>query len=359
MALVEEKSSSSPLALLTDNAISAALSDTYSTLQERRKLLGLENPGTVDNIAREVQKDVLLSNFMFSGLRCDLQKVFSISPLFRLQHGLAMGSQALPPWQLMALYGTSNVFMQAAYSSDKSLTAWGNLRWTPRFVTKTQTSIDARQAQAMVQIENEYTGEDFSASLKAISPSILEGGLTGIVIGSYLQSVTPRIALGLEGVWQRAGLNTKPETALSYCARYKGTDWIASAQYLAQGSLGASYWRKLSDKVEAGVDCQLQFAPAMGAGMFGGIRREGTTTVGVKYNFAASVYRAQVDSAGKFGVVLEKRVAPPVTLTFAAEIDQWKNTHKLGLAVSLEGAPEELQEIAERADTQNQLPPPI
>jgi len=359
MAVVEEKSTSSPLAFLSDNAISTVISETYSNLSERRKALGLENPGTVDNISREVQKDVLLSNFMFSGLRCDLQKIFSVNPLFRLQHGFAMGSQALPPWQLMALYGNSNVFMQAAYSSDKSLTAWGNLRWTPQFVTKTQTSIDPRQSQAMVQFDNEYTGDDFSASLKTISPSILEGGFTGIVIGSYLQSLTPKLALGLEGVWQRAGLNTKPETAVSYCARYKGTDWIASAQYLAQGSLGASYWRRLTDKVEAGVDCQLQFAPGVGGGLFGGMRREGTTTVGVKYNFSTSVYRAQLDSAGKFGVVLEKRVAPPVTLTFAAEIDQWKNTHKLGLAVSLEGAPEELQEIAERADSQNTLPPPI
>lgn len=109
MAVVEEKSGSSPLAFLTDNALTLAISDTYANLQERRKLLGLENPGTVDNIAREVQKDVLLSNFMFSGLRCDLQKVFSINPLFRLQHGFAMGSQALPPWQLMALYGNSSV----------------------------------------------------------------------------------------------------------------------------------------------------------------------------------------------------------------------------------------------------------
>lgn len=214
--------------------------------------------------------------------------------------------------------------MQAAYSSDRSLTAWGNLRWSPRFVTKTQTSIDPRQPQSMVQFDNEYTGDDFSASVKAISPSILEGGFTGIVIGSYLQSLTPKLSLGLEGVWQRPALNTKPETAVSYCARYKGTDWVASAQYLAQGSLGATYWRRLTDKVEAGVDCQLQFAPGMGGGMFGGIRREGTTTVGLKYSFTNSVYRAQVDSAGKFGVVLEKRVAPPVTLTFAAEIDQWK-----------------------------------
>ncbi|KAJ9612334.1 translocase of outer mitochondrial membrane [Cladophialophora chaetospira] len=358
--VIEEKPSySSPLSFLTDNAIAATISDTYSGLSARRKLMGLENPGTVDNIAREVQKDVLLSNFMFSGLRCDLQKVFSINPLFRLQHGFAMGSQALPPWQLMALYGTSDIFMQAAYSSDKSLTAWGNLRWSPRFVTKTQTSIDPRQTQAMVQIENEYTGDDFSASVKGLSPSIMEGGLTGIFIGSYLQSVTPRLSLGLEGVWQRPAMNNKPETALSYCARYRGTDWIASAQWLSQGSFGASYWRRLTDKVEAGVDCQLQFAPGFGAGMFGGVRKEGTTTVGVKYNFSNSVYRAQVDSAGKFGVVLERRVAPPVTLTFAAEIDQWKNTHKLGLAVSLEGAPEELQEIAERPENQSALPPPI
>lgn len=360
MAVALEEKSTSPLSFLSDNVLAAAINDTYSSLSEKRKLLGLENPGTVDNIAREVQKDVLLSNFMFSGLRCDLQKIFSVAPLFRLQHGFAMGSQALPPWQLMALYGTSNLFLQAAYSSDKSLTAWGNLRWSPKFVTKTQTAIDPRQAQAMVQIDNEYTGDDFSASVKAISPSILEGGLTGIIIGSYLQSLTPKLAIGLEGVWQRAALNSKPETAMSYCARYRSTDWIASAQYLAQGSLGASYWRRLTDKVEAGVDCQLQFAPGMGGagGMFGNIRREGTTTVGVKYSFATSVYRAQIDSAGKCGVVLEKRVAPPVTLTFAAEIDQWKNTHKLGLAVSLEGAPEELQEIAERAD-QSALPPPI
>ena len=100
---------SNALSFLVDNALAIAITDTYSNLSEKRKLLGLENPGTVDGIAREVQKDVLLSNFMFSGLRCDLQKVFSIAPLFRLQHGFAMGSQALPPWQLMALYGTSNV----------------------------------------------------------------------------------------------------------------------------------------------------------------------------------------------------------------------------------------------------------
>jgi len=108
MEVVDEKSASS-LAFLTDNVISATLIDAYSNLSERRKALGLGNPGTVDNISREVQREVLLSNYMFSGLRCDLQKMFSVSPLFRMQHGFAIGSPALPSWQMIALYGTPKV----------------------------------------------------------------------------------------------------------------------------------------------------------------------------------------------------------------------------------------------------------
>lgn len=217
------------------------------------------------------------------------------------------------------------MLLQGTFSSDQSVSAIGNVRWTPKWVTKTQTQIDARSPQSMVQIENVYNGDDFNASLKVLNPSMMEGGLTAIVIGDYMQSVTPKLALGLEGVWQRSSMGAKPETALSYAARYKSTDWIASAQVHASGQLGATYWRKLSEKVEAGVDCQLQFAPGLGgAGMFGGLRKEGQTTVGVKYNFLTSVYRAQIDSAGKVGCVLEKRVAPAITFSFAAEIDQWK-----------------------------------
>ena len=36
-----------------------------------------------------------------------------------------------------------------------------------------------------------------------------------------------------------------------------------------------------------------------------------------------------------------------------------QNSHKLGLAVSLEGAPEELEEVAQRQDTSNQAPIPF
>lgn len=174
----------------------------------------------------------------------------------------------------------------------------------------------------MAQFEHEYTGNDFSASLKMLNPSYLEGGVTGIFIGSYLQSVTPSLALGMEALWQRQALGQGPDAAVSYCARYKADDWVATAQLqAAMGTLNTSYWRRLSDKVQAGVDMSLGLVPS--GGMMGGIQKEGVTTVGAKYDFRTSVFRAQVDSKGKLSCLLEKRVAPPVTMTFAAEIDHF------------------------------------
>lgn len=229
----------------------------------------------------------------------------------------------------------------------------------------------------MAQFDNEYTGSDFTASIKTVQPSIIDGGLTGIFIGSYLQSITPALALGLEGVWQRTAVNQGPETAISYCAKYKGSDWIASAQLQAQGTLSTSYWRRLSEKLEAGVD--LNLALAGGNPMMGGPSKEGITNLGVKYDFRMSTFRAQVDSTGKLSCLWEKRVAPPVQITFAADMDHYKvsqlsaaqeeplaayhmNMHanilplqqqaKIGLSVSIEASNEELQEQQELGNIQ-------
>lgn len=217
--------------------------------------------------------------------------------------------------------------MQGNLDNDGQLSARANYRWSNSFISKCNAQIAPGAGGAMLQLDNEYNGTDFNASLKAINPSGLEGGLTGIFIGSYLQSLTPSLALGLEAVWQRQAVNTGPETALSYVAKYRGSDWIASAQMLqAQGAINTSFWRRLTDKVEAGVDLNLQFAPGLGGGGLMGVgsRKEGTTTVGAKYDFRTSTFRAQLDSSGKLSCLLEKRVLPPVQITFAGEMDHFK-----------------------------------
>lgn len=177
----------------------------------------------------------------------------------------------------------------------------------------------------MLQVENEYIGKDFTAQIKSLNPSMLDGGLTGIIIASYLQAVTPSLAVGLEAVWQRAAINSGPETAVSYVARYKGTDWVASAQLQAQGAVNTSYWRRLTEKVEVGADLLLQFQPGIGGSLMGaGLRKEGTATLGAKYDFRTSTFRAQVDSTGVLSALFDKRVLPFVQITFAGALDQIK-----------------------------------
>ena len=216
------------------------------------------------------------------------------------------------------------MFLQGNVDNEGALRTQFNYRWAQQLVTKTQVQI-APGAGSMIEIDNVYTGKDFTASIKSMNPNAIDGGLTGIFVGSYLQAVTRNLALGVEGVWQRQALTQGPESALSYCAKYKGSDWIVSAQLQAQGAINTSYWRRLTDKVEAGVDLNLAFAGLSGAGMMGGpIRKEGVTTVGAKYDFRMSTFRAQVDSTGKLSCLLEKRVAPPVQLTFAADMDHFK-----------------------------------
>jgi mitochondrial import receptor subunit TOM40 len=314
----------------------------------------------VENIAKEVQRDVFLNNLTFSGVRADLTKAFSVAPLFQISHALSMGSQGLPPYAYAALYGSPKVFLQASIDNDFQLSGRFNYRWNSALVTKTSVQL-APGPGAMFSLENDYSGADFTASLKAINPSILDGGLTGVIMGSYLQSVTSQLALGLEAVWNRAAVAHGPEMVVSYAARYTGTDWIASANLLAQGGVQSSYWRRLTEKVEAGVDVNLQFA---GLGLAGGpmggpLRKEGIATIGAKYDFRTSSFRAQLDSQGRVGCLLEKRVAPSVQVTFAGEIDHSKNQAKLGLAVSIEAADQEIMEQQERSGAADAPPPPF
>lgn len=98
----------STFAFLRNNPVASSISDALRSFQERRAKLGLSNPGTTENLAKEVQRDVLLNNYMFTGLRADLTKAFSLSPLFQVSHQFAMGER-LNPYTFAALYGTSKV----------------------------------------------------------------------------------------------------------------------------------------------------------------------------------------------------------------------------------------------------------
>jgi mitochondrial import receptor subunit TOM40 len=106
---VEPQKQAAIAELVAHNSMTSRIRDVYAAFTERREALGLSNPGTVENIAKEVQRDVFLNNLSFSGLRADLTKAFSVAPLFQVSHALAMGSQGLPPYTYGVLYGSPKV----------------------------------------------------------------------------------------------------------------------------------------------------------------------------------------------------------------------------------------------------------
>ncbi len=118
--MTSKAESASPLAFLRNNALFSTVADVWGSFHERRSRLGLSNPGTIENLAREVQRDVLLNNFMFSGIRADLTKVFGINPLFQVSHQFAMGDR-INPYTFAALYGTSKVRVSDAVPAGRQL----------------------------------------------------------------------------------------------------------------------------------------------------------------------------------------------------------------------------------------------
>lgn len=166
----------------------------------------------------------------------------------------------------------------------------------------------------MIQLEHDFQGSDFSANFKAINPSPRD--LTGIYVGSYLQSVTKNLAVGVETLYQRP-TPQQGEASTSYLAKLTGTDrsWIATAQLQPSGVLTATYWQKLSEKVEVAADVQVLAAPQ---------RRDAIATLGAKYDFRVATFRAQVDSTGKVSALLEQRFVPAFAFLVAGEIDHFK-----------------------------------
>ncbi|KAG6814356.1 hypothetical protein H0H92_010941 [Tricholoma furcatifolium] len=309
--------------------------DVFERFNQWRTDLGLPHPGTVENLQKEV-KATHLTNFIFDGARADLTKSLSASPLFQVTHSFALGAQNVPPsYNFGAIFADNSVFLQGGVDHEGNVNARLHQGWSEKNVSKVQAQFSSQATQNMIQFEQDYQGQDFSLNAKAINPWPV--GLTGIFVGSYLQSLTKNIALGCETLYQRMSPDMG-EIATSYLAKYTSNDksWIATAQVQGAGVLQATYWQKLSEKVEVAADLQCVATPT---------RRDAIATLGAKYDLRLATFRAQVDSTGKVSALLEQRFTPAFAFLVSGEIDHFKNAAKVGVGVMIESTsltPEEM-----------------
>ncbi|KAH6918557.1 mitochondrial import receptor subunit tom40, partial [Coprinopsis sp. MPI-PUGE-AT-0042] len=314
--------------------------NAYDRVASWRRDLGLPHPGSVENLQKEV-KGTHLSNFIFDGARADLTKTFSMSPLFQVTHSFALGSQTLPSsYNFGAIFATQKLFLQGGVDHEGSVNGRFNYGWSGKNITKVQGQFAQQAGHNMIHMEHEYQGTDFTLNAKAINPWPTD--LTGMYIGSYLQSFTKNLALGVEALYQRPTPD-ESDVATSWLMKYTGSDknWIATAQVQPSGMCQTTYWQKLSDKVEVAADLQFVATPT---------RRDAIATLGAKYDLRLASFKAQVDSTGKVSALLEQRFTPAFSFLVAGEIDHLKNAAKVGVGVMIEGStltPEEMGMPAE------------
>jgi len=252
-------------------------------------------------------------------------------------HSFALASQTqLPSYNFGAIFANSKVFLQGGVDHDGMVNGRFNAGWSEKHVSKVQLQLNPQRTHnSMIQMEHDYTGRDYSLNLKAINASPVD--LSGIFIGSYLQSVTKNLALGAEALYQSPPMPGVPLMP-SFVLKYSGDarNWIATTQVQPAGVMQATYWQKLNEKVEAAAELQLSST---------GPKREAIATLGAKYDLRMSTFRAQVDSTGKVSALLEQRFAPTFSFMVAGEIDHFKNAAKVGIGVMIESSslsPEEM-----------------
>ncbi|QLG70759.1 hypothetical protein HG535_0A07010 [Zygotorulaspora mrakii] len=355
----------------SSNPLSSFFFETYKTVASHRQSLALVNPGTVENLNKEVSRDVFLSQYFFTGLRADLNKAFSLNPAFQTSHTFSIGSNALPNYAFSALFADDNLFVQGNLDNEFSLSGRVNYGWNKNNISKVNLQL-AKGQPAMCQLEQDYQGSDYSINLKSLNPSVSPEGLfNGVAVGSLLQSITPQLSLGLEVLYSRGQGSGAADAGVSYLTRYvsKKQDWIFSGQMQANGALIASFWRKVTPSVEAGIETTLQAGmvpitdPVVGTPI--GIQPvvEGSTTIGAKYEYRQSVYRGSIDSTGKVACFLERKILPTLSVLFCGEIDHFKQESKLGCGLQFETAGnEELLMMQQGLDVNGnplQLPPQV
>ncbi|GAW10329.1 eukaryotic porin-domain-containing protein [Lentinula edodes] len=327
------------------------LSNYLSRFSKWRAELGLPNPGSVENLQKEV-KATHLTNYAFDGGRADLTKSMSMSPLFQVTHSFALGSQTMAPsYNFGAMYATENVFLQGGVDHDGNVSARVNQGWANGHVSKAQAQLSQTPGHNLLQLEQDFSGQDFNVNLKAVNP--WPSDLTGIFVGSYLQSLTKNFACGTEMVFQRPTPSTA-ELVATYLAKYTSSDksWIATAQLQPAGILQATYWHKLSEKVDFAADLQLVATP---------MRRDAVATLGAKFDLRLSTFRAQLDSTGKVSALLEQRFTPTFAFLMSGEIDHLKNSAKVGVGVMIESSalsPEEMEMQMQQMQMQQSLTSP-
>lgn len=191
----------------------------------------------------------------------------------------------------------------------------------------TTLQISNQPGQSMVQLESDWVGSGgTSINLKAINPNPTDGN--GIFTFALLQSLSKSLAVGGEIIAQKVSDSPAIEQGINLGMRWKvkeDSTFTATLQQFV--ALQTSYHHRVSEKVELATEMQMLLV---------GPRKDAVTSVGAKFEYRQATLRAQLDSTGRVGMVLEEKLFPGFGLLLSGEIDHVRAVSRFGIGITME-----------------------
>lgn len=273
----------------------------------------LPNPGAYEEINQEAS--LILRPNLIDGMQFNFNA--PLSSAFALGSGVEMGSKDRPG--LFALnanfYTNKLVMISRTTPSDGRVNGRVFINHTPALTSKIVADVGVEPGSSKGSWDLDYRASDSCSQLK-----IANGGIVAV---SYLQSVTPWLALGGEGFYQ----GKSRFSAITMAAKYSHQSDTASLSVASFGPVIASYVHKVNPKVSFATELFID-----------GRTRDSHLTIGYRFDLKSAVVVGHVDSTGRVAATLEERINPAFTLTLSGELDHSKESYNFGFGVNIGGA---------------------
>lgn len=287
-----------------------------------------QNPGGYEDLHKKTKE---IAPIIFEGLKFTLNKMLSTH--FQVSHSMTMSSVVPSGYKFGATYlgnkqiSPTEIFPIVLGDIDSTGNLNANVihQFTPNLRTRCVAQIQEGQL-AGYQMTNDYKGKDYTASFTAVNNDIVQN--TGILIGQYLQRVTPNLDIGTELIFQYG--KSVPNGRMAFYSlgwRYFGKQWQCSGALNPMGSLHLFYHHQSTSPIQFGVEFESNLRT---------MESQTTFSYQVDLNKANVTFKGMADSNWTVGAVLEKRLMPlPFTFVLSGFLNHVKPSYKFGIGLTI------------------------
>jgi mitochondrial import receptor subunit TOM40 len=272
----------------------------------------LPNPGKFEEVQNQAK--MIISLDVFDGARFELNK--ALNQKFAVSHSVSMGSAVVPPtYEFGANVGDEKKFLASRVDHNGRLTARYQQQVTPNVALRGSATVSGEHTQDAVQVDVDVKGAHSYSGLRFMAG--------GILMGTYMQSITPSLALGSELFYHPGRCITGLQGAL----KYGSPDRVFSAKAGTFGNAELTYAHKVNDKVGFATELNYYHGQMCSFG------------IGTEFKLRNATYKGLVTSDCTVAATLEEKVVPGVAnFVLSGQINHKKKDYKFGFGLSLGAA---------------------